>query len=400
MNSKEQTYQQRPPDRQVRYAVVGLGYISQIAVLPAFAHAGENSELTALVSGDAEKLRKLGKKYGVSSERCYLYEAYDELLAGGQIDAVYIALPNNMHCDYAVRAAQAGVHVLCEKPMAVTAEECLRMIETAQDNDVRLMIAYRLHFEQANLEAIEIAQSGRLGDLRFFSSVFSMQVCEGNSRLQRDLGGGTLYDIGIYCINAARYLFRDEPVEVFAVTADSGDARFREVDESTSAVLTFPGGRLAGFTSSFGSADTAHYRIVGTKGDLCVEAAYELAEPMRHRLTIQGRTKEKRFAKRDQFAPELLHFSACVLNGEPPGPSGEEGLADVRIIQALYESAQKGRGIEMSPIEPPTRPAFDQEILCPAVRKPRLINAHRPTEEAAETSERFGTSEALMSTRM
>lgn len=369
---------------KVRYAVVGLGYIAQMAVLPAFAHAKKNSVLAALVSDDPVKLRALAKKYGVSAAQCHAYESYDELLAGGGIDAVYIALPNNMHCDYTVRAAAAGVHVLCEKPMAVTAEECGRMIHAAEDHNVKLMIAYRLHFEHTNLKAVEIAKSGRLGDLRFFSSVFSMQVKEGDIRLQRALGGGTLYDIGIYCINAARYLFRDEPIEVCACSANSGDKRFREVDETTSAILVFSGGRLATFTSSFGSADTAQYRLVGTRGDLAVDAAYEYAEPMRQTVTIKGRTTTKTFPKRDQFAPELLHFSSCILNDEPPRASGEEGLADVRIIEALYRSAESGQRVQLpGTAGPPARPTPEQEIHRPPVRKPALMHARRPTQEVS-----------------
>ncbi len=138
---------------------------------------------------------------------------------------MYIALPNHMHQEYTIRAAQAGIHVLCEKPMALTVAECQSMIHACRDNRVKLMIAYRLHFEKSNLKAIKLAQSGKLGDLRIFSSVFTMQVKEGNSRLQRSLGGGTLYDIGIYCINAARYLFQDEPLRVFANRASSDDVR-------------------------------------------------------------------------------------------------------------------------------------------------------------------------------
>jgi predicted dehydrogenase len=173
---------------RVRYAVVGLGYISQIAVLPAFAHARENSELVALVSGDATKLEKLAKKYRVT--KTYSYEQYAECLASGEIDAVYIALPNNMHPAYTEGAAEAGIHVLCEKPMAVTEQECEAMIEAASRAKVKLMIAYRLHFEKGNLSAVETIHSGKIGKPRVFSSNFCQQVTAGNSRLKAELGGG------------------------------------------------------------------------------------------------------------------------------------------------------------------------------------------------------------------
>ncbi len=361
----------------VRYAVVGLGHIAQIAVLPAFKHARRNSQLVALVSNDAEKRQALSAEYDV--RRTYTYEQYDECLRSGDVDAVYIALPNSMHCEYAVRAAEAGVHVLCEKPMAVTVEECEKMRNAAEAGDVRLMVAYRLHFDKANLRAIEIVHSGELGEPRIFNSVFSMQVREGDIRTQRGMGGGTLYDIGIYCINAARYLFRDEPTEVFARSAKSEDHRFTEIDEMTSAVLRFPGDCLAAFTSSFGASDVSSYRVVGTRGDLRVEPAYEYAERLCHHLTIDGKTRKKSFSRRDQFGPELIYFSDCVQKHREPEPSGLEGLADVRVIEALYLSAAEGRPVQLPPLEKPERPSMEQEISRPPVSKPELVHVESPS---------------------
>ena len=363
---------------RVRYAVVGLGYITQVAVLPAFAHARRNSELIALFSDDPEKRRKLGRKYGV--EHLHAYDDYERGLKEAGVDAVYIALPNDRHREYTVRAANAGVHVLCEKPMALTVGDCQAMIDAARANRVRLMVAYRLHFQKANLKAVELVQSGRLGQPRFFSSDVSMQVRdEDNIRLEKERGGGTLWDIGIYCINAARYLFREEPEEVFAATANNGERRFREVEEMASAVLKFPGERLATFTCSFGAADTATYRLVGTEGDVCLDSAYEYAESMEMTVTVKGRTRRWTFPKQDQFAPELLHFSECVLDGREPGPSGREGLGDVRVIRALYESARIGKPVRMGDFDSGSRPEPADEIRQPAVRKPELVKASPPS---------------------
>ena len=233
----------------VRYAVVGLGHIAQVAVLPAFAHARRNSTLAALVSDDAAKRRELSRRYEVPA---YGYDQFDDCLE--QVDAVYIALPNSLHAEYTIRAAQAGVHVLCEKPMAVTAAECERMIEACRHNRVKLMIAYRLHFEEINLKGVELVRRGRIGEPRFFNSSFSLTVREGNIRTKRAMGGGTLYDIGIYCINAARYLFRAEPLEVSAVSVHSGAKKLADVDETTAATLRFDGGRVASFVCSFNAA--------------------------------------------------------------------------------------------------------------------------------------------------
>ena len=360
------------PRRQIRYAVVGLGHIAQVAVLPAFGNARRNSKLAAIVSSDPVKRDELSGKYGV--ERAYSYEQYDACLKSG-IDAVYISVPNHLHCEYAERAARAGVHVLCEKPMAVTEEECLRMTRAARDGGVRLMVAYRLHFERANLEAIEVARSGRIGEPRLFNSTFAMQVVPGNIRLRRETGGGVLYDIGIYCINAARGLFRDEPVEVAALAA----GRSGEVEESVSAVLRFPGERLAGFTASFGAARVSEYRIVGTKGELALDPAYEYAKPLKHRLTIDGEPRERRFAKRDQFAPELLYFSDCLLQNREPEPSAEEGLADVRVIRALYRSIETGRPVELARFERRERQSLEQEIRRPPIDKPAVVHAQAPS---------------------
>jgi glucose-fructose oxidoreductase len=367
--------------RKVRYAVVGLGYISQVAVLPAFANARRNSELVSLVSDDPVKQRTLGKRYGIS--RTYSYEAFEECLASREVDAVYIALPNHMHRDFAVKAAEAGVHVLCEKPLAVTESECEEMIEAAERHRVRLMTAYRLHFERANLKAVELVRSGRLGEVAVFHSVFTNPVDkEDNIRLNPlELGGGPLYDIGIYCINAARYLFWAEPVEVVATALHGRDRRFREVDPTMAAVLRFPGDRVATFVCSFAASESGWYEIVGPKGRLSVDNAYEYAETMTHTLTIGERSRETEFPKRDQFAPQLLYFSDCILEGKTPEPSGWEGLADVRVIRALIASSKKGASVELPPFDRVRRPTMAQERKRPPVRKPELVHASPPSSE-------------------
>jgi len=365
------------PKHRIRYAVVGLGHIAQVAVLPAFAHARENSEVTALVSGNAAKLKALGKRYGIA--HTYSYQAYDRCLREGHVDAVYIALPNSMHCEYAIRAARAGIHVLCEKPMAVTTSECERMTQAARQGRVKLMIAYRLHFERANMTAVQLARSGQLGSVRFFNSVFTMQVRAGDIRVKRKYGGGSLYDIGVYCINAARYLFGEEPLEVSAFAARGTDRRFKEVDEMTGALLRFPQDRLATFLCSFGATDVSAYEVVGTKGRLRVEPAYEYVGELKQQITIGGKTRERSFPGRDQFAAELIYFSDCILNNRVPEPSGEEGLNDVRIIEALYKSADSGRPVILKDLRQKRRATPKQIISRPPVKKPKLVQVKSPS---------------------
>jgi predicted dehydrogenase len=357
-----------PTRGPVRYAVVGLGHIAQVAVLPAFAHARRNSRLAAVVSSDRAKRRDIARRYQAAA---FGYEDYDACLE--EVDAVYIALPNSQHAEYTIRAAQAGVHVLCEKPMAVTAEECERMIAACDEHRVKLMIGYRLHFEEINLKVIDLVRKGRIGEPKFFNSSFSMTVRRGDIRTKKAFGGGSLYDIGVYCINAARYLFRAEPKEVMAVSVNSGVKALAEIDESTAAILRFDGERVASFVTSFNAGDVAEYRIVGTKGDIHVDPAYEYAEGLGYTLTVGGKSQRKAIGKRDQFAPELLHFSDCILRNRTPEPSGEEGLQDVRIVQALYESAEIGRAVQVPPFQKARRPTGRQRVSKPGVRKPALV---------------------------
>jgi predicted dehydrogenase len=366
----------KPSSGRIRYAVVGLGHIAQVAVLPAFKHA-RNSSLAGLVSGSPKKLKELAKKYDV--QNTWSYDVYEECLHSGAIDAVYIALPNDLHNEYTVRAARAGIHVLCEKPLAVTRRDCETMIRNATMNGVKLMTAYRLHSEETNLCASELAASGKVGEPRFFNSCFSFQVTDpDNIRLKRKRGGGTLYDIGIYCLNAARYIFRAEPVELFAFSANNGEKRFREIDEMTSVILRFPGERLATFTTSFGAADSDYYEVVGTKGSLRVEPAFEYVGELTYTLKVGGKEQKKSFGARDQFGAEISYFSNCILKGKEPEPSGAEGLIDVRIIQALYQSARTRKPVKLPKFPQKPRPTMDQELKLPPVKQPEVIKAESP----------------------
>lgn len=366
-----------PTERKIRYAVVGLGWFAQAAALPAFASA-ENSELVALVSDNPTKRTEVAKKYGI--EDTYRYAQYDELLSNGTIDAVYIALPNHMHCEYTVRAAQAGIHVLCEKPMAVTVAECEQMIAAAKENHIKLMIAYRLHLEAANMEAVEIVKSGQIGEPRFFNSIFAQQTEQNNSRMKAASGGGTLEDIGIYCINAARYIFQAEPISVFATSASKDEERFREVAEMTSAILHFPGDRLATFTCSFGAAKISSYQVMGTTGNLHVEPAYAAQGHIKHVLSIDDEAKQERsFEPRDQLAAVFVYFSDCILDDKEPEPSGQEGLIDIKIVRALAESIETGSFVSLEGIEQrQQRPTAAQTIERPPVKQPELIDAADP----------------------
>ncbi len=356
---------------KLRMGVIGLGHFAQAAILPAFRHL-DDVTLTALVSGTPTKLTALADRYEV--EHAVGYDQLDALLARGALDAVYIALPNDLHAEYTLRAARHGVHVLCEKPMAPTEADCQRMITACEDADVRLMIAYRLHFEVANLTAIDLAQGGKLGEPRVFSSVFTQQVREHNVRTQARAGAGPIYDIGVYCINAARYLFRDEPIEISAMSfANREDPRFQHVDEAVAVTLRFPGDKLATFAVSFGAHDRAHYQVVCTDGVFTLDDAYEYVADMK--LTVQNGVgpRSRTFHKRDQIAAEIEYFVRCVQGGIDPEPSGHEGLADVRIIEAVQRAIESRRTVTLDPIRRPRRPDLDQEIRVAPHGMPRLV---------------------------
>ena len=366
--------------RPVQFAVIGQGYFSQAAVLPAFRQA-PGCELRAIFSQDASKLRALKRKYGVAA--ALEYDQYDDYLRSGEVDAIYVALPNDMHPEYTIRAARAGVHVLCEKPLATNSYDGERMIAACADNGVKLMVAYRLHFEGATLHAIERAQRGDIGRPRFFASTFAMQVQDDNIRTRRARGGGPLLDLGIYCVNAARSIFRAEPTEVVAMSATArGDRRFKEVDEQVTAVLRFPGQRLAQITCSFGAHDHSAFVVVGEKGRITLDPAYEHSSALTVEMEVANRRPQrKRFPKRDQIAAELIAFARCIREDREPEPSGEEGLADLYALEAIQRATESHRKEVVTAISRQARPSKAQAIRRRPHGMPDLVHAQPPARD-------------------
>jgi predicted dehydrogenase len=362
-------------DGIVRYAAVGAGWITQQEFLPGVAHTG-NSVIAALVTGDAAKSKALGARYGIA--RLCGYGDYDKLIRGGEVDAIYLALPNTMHRDFAIRALNAGVHVLCEKPMAPSEDDCRAMVDAAEHSGAKLMIAYRLHFDEATLAAIEIARSGRIGEPRFFASSLSQIVTERNHRTKRHFWAGPLPDMGPYPINMARKVFAAEPEEVVALDASARERRFAEVPEMAAVAMRFPGERLATFTVSFGAAAVDEYRIIGAEGDLRVSPGFGLKVAYRHYLTVDGKTEEREFPLRDQFGGETQYFSDCILRDRKPEPDGIEGLADVRVLAAIDMAQRTGTVQEIGPPVKRPQPTQDQVVRLAPVAAPELVGAAPP----------------------
>lgn len=347
--------------KKVRYAIVGAGWISQEAFMPAVAQTG-NSEMVAIVTGNADAAAKLAAFHGVP-ETCR-YDGYDALLASGKVDAVYIALPNSLHADFAIRAATTGVHAMVEKPLAVTVAECQAMIDAAAAGGVYLMTAYRLHTEPGTIDVIDRIRRGEIGDPRIFTSVFSFQSGPDNHRLKARHWGGPLQDIGVYCLNAARHVFGAEPVEVTAMQTLGTDARFSEVAEMVTATLRFPGGRLATVTVSFNGADNDWYRVTGTKGEIVMDPGFRFETPTRAVLRHEGGTTEHTYPSVDHFGGQIEYFSDCIRSGTPPEPDGAEGLADVLIMRAIEQAATTGTAVR---IDLPARPGHPGQATLRSV---------------------------------
>jgi predicted dehydrogenase len=357
--------------KKVRYAVVGAGWISQEAFMPSVAQTG-NSEMTAIVSGDMAKAKTLADFHGIAN--VYPYERYDEMLRAGVVDAVYIALPNSLHAGFAIRAANAGVHALVEKPLAVSAAECEAMIAAAAKAGRWLMTAYRLHNEPGTLEALDMVRRGDIGDPRIFSSEFCFQLGASNHRLKVEHWGGPLQDIGVYCLNAARHIFASEPVEAIAMTDSApGDPRFGDVKEALSAMLRFPGGRLANFTVSFGAALSETYKVIGSEGEIEAANAYRFETARRIKLTRRGKVTERTFPHVENFSGQTAYFSDCILKGVRPEADGEEGLADVRAMLAIEEAARSGQAQKINSPPRPVHPTHDMAREFPQVSRRLLL---------------------------
>jgi predicted dehydrogenase len=330
-----------PGEKPIGYAAVGLGTISGI-FMRACAES-KKAKITALVTGHPDtKGKQYAAAYGFPETSIYTYESFDRIRDNPAVDAVYIGLPNSMHREYTVRAAQAGKHVLCEKPMATNVADCERMIGACKAANVKLMIAYRCHYEPTNLRAAQLARSGALGQVQAIESAFGFNIAPGEWRLSKAMaGGGPLFDVGIYSLNACRYLTGEEPAHIsaYASTIDH-DGRFREVEENVAWTMKFPSGIVASCTTTYGANMAGYFRVYGAKGWLTVDNAFSY-DGLRLRAFIDGKDIDEPNPARDpsHFQAEAEHFSHCVQNNQTPQSPGEEGLKDLQYITEIYRSA-------------------------------------------------------------
>jgi predicted dehydrogenase len=369
-------------ERKVRYAVVGLGDIAQEDMMPGVDHTG-NSEITALVTSDPVKARELGEKYGV--EAVFSYEQFQEALTSGTFDAIYLATPNWRHAEFIVPALKAGIHVLTEKPLEVSTARCREILDAEAASSAKLMVAYRLHFEPATLDSIDKIRSGLLGDIHLFASTFSQVVDPDNHRVNNGELAGPVFDMGPYPVNAARYLFEDEPTEVIsAVGTKHPQSGFPQNFYDTVAVtLRFPDNRLAQFNLSYFGNPSNSLIVVGTEGTLELDPSYVFGKGLEQIITIGEKKEEHSFKNTDHFGGELQYFSECILHNESPEPSGEEGFADVRVLEGIMTALDSGGAVTLPPFERSRRINTErQKITLRAVSTPELVHAGNPDRGA------------------
>ena len=327
--------------RKIGFAMVGLGRISMQHLAPSL-KTSSKARVTALVSGHREKAEKMAAEYGIPAKNIYSYDNYDDIAGNRDIDAVYIALPNSMHAEYTIRAAKAGKHVLSEKPMATSVADAEAMVAACKQANRKLMVAYRCQLEPTNLRAIELIRSGKLGRIQAIESANGFNIRAGEWRLNMKLaGGGPLMDVGVYSLNACRYLTGEEPGEIKADwSVIDQDGRFNEVEENLAWSMKFPSGVVASCNTTYGANMPGFYRVHGTKGMLHAEPAFGY-DGLRLTARIQGEApidEPNRAKDPAQFTREADYFADCITQDREPKMSGEEGLRDMKLMAAIYRS--------------------------------------------------------------
>ena len=344
------------PEKRVGYALVGLGHLTLDELMPAFG-ACKYSKPIALVSGDSAKAAKVAQQYGINPKSIYNYQNFDTIKNNPEVDVVYIVLPNGMHEEFTIRSAQAGKHVLCEKPMANTSAEAQRMIDACKKAERKLMVAYRIQYEPMNRQIMKWTREKKWGPVKV------MEMYNGQNerdpahwRLKKALaGGGSLPDIGLYCLNTARFLTGEEPEWVSAnLYSDPKDPRFKEVEDTVLFQMKFPSGIMVNAGTSYSVHNSKRYRCLAGKGGwFGMDPAFTYRDLKMEVSEVRDNQEWKEtpgIPEKNQFALEMDHMSLCVLNNQAPYTPGEEGLQDHKIMEAIYRSAQEQKVIMLDKI--------------------------------------------------
>lgn len=331
--------------RKIGYCIIGLGRIADHH-MRGIAQSS-TSRITGLVSGHPDKAERIAAQYGVPTNSIYRYENIEQIRENKDIDAVIVCLPNSMHAEYTIRSAKSSKHVLCEKPMAISVAECEQMISACQSANVKLMIAYRLHYEPITLKTIQLIRDGAIGKIEAIDSANGFNIAPNEWRSTRSLGGGgPLMDVGIYSLNATRYLTGEDPIAFTAIaTTPDQDGRFQGVEENLAWTMKFPSGAVASCITTYGASMPGYYKVFGSKGWIEVDSfgyqGLHLTGNHRSDRNSPQTTLNEQNPEPDpkQFVRQIDHFSRCILANRTPDTSGQEGLKDMQHIQSIYKAA-------------------------------------------------------------
>ncbi len=333
-----------PQDRPIGFALCGLGGLSTNQIAPALAKT-RHARLAGVITGSPAKGEAWAAEHGIPTGNVYHYDGMHEMAGNPDIDVVYVVTPNALHHRHTLAAARAGKHVLIEKPMAVSVTECEEMIGVGRQEGVKLAVAYRLQFEPHHLECMRLAREKEFGDTRVIEAGLAFRIGDPDQwRLKAELaGGGALMDVGIYALQACRYLTGEEPVQLSAVETKTDPVKFSQVDETIAWQMTFPSGAIATCTTSYNVSGINRFRVYGETGWFGMEPAFSYGG-------LRGQRSDDRplrFEEADHFASEMDDFSLCILEGRESKVAGEEGLRDLRVIERIYESIRLGQSVTL-----------------------------------------------------
>ena len=333
------------PARKLGFALAGLGSLSTHQIAPALQKT-HFCKLAGIITGTPAKAERWKVQYNLPDKNIYNYDNMETMADNPDIDVVYVVTPNGLHAEHTIKAAKAGKHVLCEKPMEVSPEKCRQMIDTCQAANRMLAVGYRLHFDPNHLECVRLAREKFFGNVNLIEAEYGFRIGDPKQwRLDRALsGGGPLMDVGIYALQAARYLSGEEPVSVSAVATNNDPVKFKDLEESIAWQLTFPDGVIASCNATYNFNGLDRLRVFADRGWFELAPAYGYGG-------IQGRRSDGKwtaFPPMDQFAAEMDDFAQCISTGQPTKVPGEEGLRDLKIMTAIYEAAQTGRTISLT----------------------------------------------------
>jgi predicted dehydrogenase len=332
------------PEKKLGFALVGLGSLSTHQIAPGLQKA-KHCRLAGIVSGTPEKRKKWAAQYNIPEKNIYTYETFDKIKDNPDIDVVYVVLPNAMHGEYTIRAAQAGKHVLCEKPMEISPQKCQEMVDACQKNNRLLAIGYRCQFVPFHLELMRISREKQFGALKLIEASFGFKIGDPKQwRLKQALaGGGALMDVGIYALQGTRYVSGEEPVEVTAFESKSDHEKFKEVDESIFWTLKFPSGVIANSGTTYNTNGMNRLYAGFDNGWALLDPAYSYGG-------LEGKTSKgpMSFPQVDHFATEMDDFAQCIMQNKKSKVSGEAGVRDAKILAGIYESIRSGKTIKLA----------------------------------------------------